>query len=147
MIGQIQATNQSKSGKTIGVQVNNQWYTSKNWELVENVGKTIIFEPSEQAFPDGSKCHWLNDYVFDDAQTTPAGRAMNQALLSQPVAGPALERVASTTIAPQVSKPDKDALIGALALTKAMSGPKDQVWDAFVYFYNKLLVWDHRTPF
>ena len=132
MIGQIQATNKSKSGKTIGVQVNDRWYTSKNWELAGNVGRTISFEPSDQTFPDGSKCTWLNDYKFDgDGQ---AGPAMPQEYLPADGGGDP-----GTTPA----KPNKDALIGALALAKSVPGQKEQVWEAFVFFYHKLDKWNH----
>lgn len=130
MIGTIQTTNKSQSGKTIGVQINGVWYTTKNWELAQEVGRTIIFEPSTSTF-NGQEMHWLNDYVFEDQSATPAAQAMDTAMAGQTTRG-----------GPQVQQPrvvpNKDALIGALALTKSISGQPEQVWEAFVYFYHKM---------
>jgi len=136
MIGKIEATNRSQSGKTMGVQITGKWYTTKNWELEQAVGKNVIFEPSTSEF-NGTMMHWLNDYVFEDAQTTPAGQAMSQAMAAQ--AAPAPQST--------ISVPNKDSLIGAMALTKACPGPRDQVWENFVFFYNKLQGWDHTVPY
>ena len=147
MIGAIQATNKSQSGKTIGVQVNNVWYTSKSWELEGAVGRNIIFEPSTQAFPDGGSCNRLNDYVFEEGNTGPAAQVMNQAMAQQP----------TTQVAPQsqyvppsenpAPPRNKDSVIGALALVKATTGPKEQVWENFEFFYHKLESWDHTVQF
>ena len=44
--------------------------------------------------------------------------------------------------------PNKDALIGAMALVKATpSSDAEVTWSHFVLFYNKLLTWDPTTPF
>ena len=131
MIGTIQKANKSKSGKTLSIQVENVWYTSKNWELEFAAGRRITFEPSIQTFPDGGSCQWLNDYTFEDEPTTPSGQAMERAMAGQTtLGGPQVQQ-------PRVT-PNKDALIGALALTKSMTGQKEQVWEAFVYFYHKM---------
>lgn len=144
MIGMIQKANKSKSGKTLSIQVDDVWYTSKNWELEFAAGRRIIFEPSTQNFPDGGSCEWLNDYVFEDAQTTPAAQAFNQAHQDQP---PPLGQPGPPTATPEQvraqaqahrTQPNKGALIGALALTKSITGQKEQVWEAFLYFYHKM---------
>ncbi len=146
MIGTIQQANKSKSGKTLSIQVDNVWYTSKNWELEQASGRRIIFEPSTQMFPDGGSCQWLNDYVFEDQSTTPAGQAMDAAMARQPspqglVQGP------SALIGPQRVQPNKDSLIGALALTKSITGQPSEVWEAFVYFYHKMEAFDPTIPY
>ena len=142
MIGAIQKANKSKSGKTLSIQINGAWYTSKSWELEQAVGKTVIFEPSTQSFPDGSSIQWLNDYVFEDQASTPSGQAMTQAMGGQnPVGG------AQTHIAPQ-TQPNKDSLIGAMALCKCcIPGTPDQVFENFQLLYHKLEGWDSSLPF
>ena len=155
MIGTIQQANKSKSGKTLSIQVDNVWYTSKNWELEQSAGKRIIFEPSTQTFPDGGSCQWLNDYVFEDQSTTPATQAVDARMAQGvPVGMPApqgpsmLERQPSAGLTPnQPVQVNKDALIGALALTKSITGTHDQVWGAFVYFYHKMEAFDPTAPF
>ena len=144
MIGTIQQANKSKSGKTLSVQVDNTWYSSKEWELQQAVGKRIIFEPSTQTFPDGGSIQWLNDYTFEDASTTPAGQAMDRAMASQ--------TIPSDTIPPGIhiraaATPNKDSLIGALALTKSITGQPSEVWEAFVYFYHKMEAFDPTIPY
>ena len=145
MIGTIQQANKSKSGKTLSIQVDNTWYSSKEWELEQAVGRRIIFEPSSQAFPDGGSCQWLNDYVFEDQSTTPSAQAMNQAIAGQ-VGGPSAE-FARQPVGGLRPTPNKDALIGALALTKSISGQPEQVWEAFVYFYHKMDNFDPSIPY
>lgn len=127
MIGTIQQANKSKSGKTLSIQVEGTWYTTKNWELEQSINRRIIFDPSTQNFPDGASIQWLNDYVFEDQSNTPASQAMDKAM----------EGTSQTHIVPRVV-PNKEYLIGALALTKSITGPKEQVWESFVYFYHKM---------
>ena len=128
MIGTIQQANKSKSGKTLSIQIDNVWYTSKNWELEQAVNRRVIFEPSTQTFPDGASIQWLNDYVFENASGGPAAQAMDAAMAGQGVPQGLTPRVV----------PNKDSLIGALALTKSITGQPEQVWEAFVYFYHKM---------
>lgn len=139
MIGTIQQANKSKSGKTLSIQVDGVWYTSKNWELEQASGRRVIFEPSTQMFPDGGSCQWLNDYVFEDQSTMPATQAVD-ARMAQPQAG-------LVQAGPQRAIPVKDSVIGALALTKSITGTPDQVWEAFVYFYHKMESFDPSVPF
>jgi len=138
MIGTIQQANKSKSGKTLSIQVDSAWYSSKEWELEQAVGKRVIFEPSTQTFPDGGSIQWLNDYVFEDASTTPSGQAMDAAMAGQArQTGPTKQRTV----------PNKESLIGALALTKSITGQPEQVWEAFVYFYHKMEAFDPTVPY
>jgi hypothetical protein len=145
MHGQIEATNKSQSGKTLGVKVGETWYTSKNWELEGMVGQTIDFEPSSSVF-NGKTMWWINDYGVSNAPPT-ADQAMAQAMANQPPPYQQGDRVNTApqmpvaAPSPQVSSRDKDATIGALALTKAVSGDAATVWAAFEFFYAKLLTW------
>ena len=126
MIGQIDAVNRSKSGKSLGVQVGGIWYTTKDFSLEQAVGRTIIFEPTTSpASGNFPAMNWLNDYQFDDAGNTPATQAFNQA---HSATG---------------SGVNKDAMIGAMALVKATPGDAPHVWANFEYFYDKL---DNWTP-
>ncbi len=145
MIGTIQQTKKSNTGKTIGVLVDGSWYTSKNWELEQAVNRRIIFEPSTQSFNDGASIQWLNDYVFEDASTTPAGQAMDARMASQAVPQhltPAEQQREALRV-----PPNKESLIGALALTKSITGAPDQVWEAFVFFYHKMENFDPTLPY
>jgi len=156
MIGTIQAARKSKSGQTLSIQIEGVWYTSKNWELEQAVNRRVIFEPSVQSFPDGGSCTWLNDYVFEDAQTTPAAAAMNQAMAQQPT--PPVEAYQQSYSAQQAQTPpaapqapvapNKDAVIGALALCKCCTpGTPEQVFSNFVFLYHKLNGWDSTIPY
>ena len=142
MIGAIEATNRSKSGKTIGVQIGGQWYTSKNWELEQAVGRTVIFEPSTApASGNFPEMHWMNDYVFEDAATGPAAQVMNQAMAANgqpPMAQPPVTVTAGTG-------KDRDASIVAQALTKASANPGDSITDVWVRYktlYESYMNWN-----
>ncbi len=152
MIGTIQKANKSKSGKTISIQVDGTWYTSKNWELESAINRRIIFEPSPQTFPDGTTIQWLNDYVFEDQSSTPAAQAMDEAMQVRTNAVPIDDSQPPPmgNAAPLQNRPaqvNKDALIGALALTKSITGQKEQVWEAFRWFYHKMDTFDPTEPY
>ena len=116
--GQIQKVNQSKSGKTLGVQINGQWYSTKHFELQNHVGETITFQTSESEF-NGTVMHWLNDYTLAGQDQTPAAQAFNQQHAQN-----------QGQTAPQT---DKDLTITALALVKCIEGIKtpQQAYEAF----------------
>ena len=133
MIGIIESTSKSQSGKTLGVKIGGKYYTTKNWELADLTGKEIVFEPEPSEF-NGKTMYWLNDYSVSGTQPTPSAAAMDQAVA---VAASAGERSHAD---------DKDALIGAMALTKACPGSREEVWETFQFFYFKLKSWD-RIPF
>jgi len=123
MMGQIEAVNRSKTGKTLGVKIGDKWYTTKSWELENSVGKTIIFEPSTSEF-NGQTMYWINEYQHDDTGHGPAARAFDEAH-AQKGNGRA--------------KSDKDIDITALALCKCctLTGAEG-VWENFEWFKNKL---------
>lgn len=136
MIGQIQAAQQSKSGKTLRVQINNVWYSTKAPELANMVGQEIVFEASRQDFPDGGHCDWLNDYQPSNQSTTPAGQAMSTAMQTNPQP------------AQSPSAPNKDAVISALALCKCcVPVDAEQAFANFQFLYHKFEAWDHQVPF
>ena len=128
MIGIIESTNKSQSGKTLGVKIGGTYYTTKNWELADLVGKEIVFEPDASEF-NGKTMYWLNEYSLNGSQPTPAAAAMDQAVAQQ-----------------QPAANDKDSVIGAMALTKA-PGSAEEVWERFQFFYHKLKGWDKEIPF
>ena len=141
MIGRIEATRKSGSGKSLGVKVGNTWYTTTTFELEHEVGKTIIFEPSySPASGNFPAMNWLNDYVFEDQASTPAGRAMDQAM--------------HQGVPPMVQQtkpvPNKDAEIAANGLCHCLR-PKDaqEAWDNFNWLYHKFNNWnpEEEPPF
>ena len=78
MQGIIQKAQPSKSGKTLGVQIAGQWYSTKAFEMQNMVGQSITFETSTSEF-NGTTMHWLNDYTVDSASSTPSGQAFDAA--------------------------------------------------------------------
>ena len=131
MIGRIDEARQSKSGKTLGVKVGGQWYSTKHWELENMIGQEITFQTSSSEF-NGKTMHWLNDYTVQGASNTPAAQAFDQAYQQAPPMGaPA-----------QAPVRDRDASIIAQALTKACTGPGDSVelvWKRYSEFYDLAL--------
>ena len=108
MQGIIQAANASKSGKTLRVQVNGQWYSTKHWELQNMVGQEITAQVSQSDFQ-GTPMHWLNDYTVVGQGGNTADAAF-QAAHAQNVGQTAPQRT------------DKDLQITALALVKCIEG-------------------------
>ena len=139
MIGKIEATKKSGSGKSLGVKIGNTWYTTTTFELEHEVGKTIIFEPSQSPakgnFP---AMNWLNDYSFEGG-TTPADRAMSQAM------APADAQYNPDQREYRQTKPvtNKDAEIAANGLCHCLR-PKDaqEAWDNFNWLYHKFNNWN-----
>ena len=130
MLGQIEAVNRSQSGKSLGVQVQGTWYTTKDFSLEGAVGRSIIFEPTTTP-PKGNfpAMNWLNDYQFDNASSTPSGQAFDAAHKAN-----------------GQGRPDKESVIGAMALVKATTGTPEQIWENFVFFYGKLSHWTPDKP-
>jgi len=143
MIGQIQAVQSAKSGNSLRVQVGGQWYSAKldSGLTPADVGKNITFMLSDTPFPPNSTNYWVNDYTFTDIQTTPSGQAMDRAMTGQAVPS---ERIGLS----QRAVPNKDSLIGAMALCKCcIPGSPEQVFESFRLLYNKLENWDSTIPF
>ncbi|MCP5014878.1 MAG: hypothetical protein GY938_06280 [Ketobacter sp.] len=157
MQGSIQQARESKSGKTLSVQIDGQWYTTKDFELQNMVGQTITFTASVQEFPDGGSCTWLNNYQAAGQSTTPAAQAFDAAHAQAPPMGqpmpPSMGQPTHMGTPPDapvgnLSKPqkpqiDRDASIVAQALTKAVTcANAQQAWESYVYLYNKVLEWN-----
>jgi hypothetical protein len=75
--GTVQTVEDGKSGKTVRVQVNNQWFSSKDFGMRNTVGQVITFTPSASEFR-GQTYYWINDYSqgtqgAQGAQTSPNG--------------------------------------------------------------------------
>ena len=132
MIGIIESCNKSQSGKTLGVKIGGTYYTTKNWELADLVGKEIVFEPEPSEF-NGKTMYWLNEYSVSG---------------TQPAAGPAAQVMEQAVAQKIAAAPDKDSLIGAMALTKACAAvDAPGVWANFLYFYDQLKGWNPNEPF
>jgi len=153
MQGKIEQVRDSKSGKTLSVLINDQWYSSKGWELKNMVGQVIVFDPSTSEF-NGTVMHWLNDYTLASG-TTPADAAM-QAAMAQPAGNPAapptppLESYTNASVDHSAAQlvPNKEAVIGAMALCKCCTpADPEQVFQNYVFFYHKLNNWDPTVPF
>ena len=136
MQGRIEEARPSQSGKTLGVKIGGQWYSTKHWELQNMLGQDITFESSQSEF-NGKMMHWLNDYTVQGASNTPSAQAFDQAYQQAPPMG--------APQAPQQPQPparDRDASIIAQALTKSCSGPGDSVelvWKRYSEFYDLAL--------
>lgn len=71
--GRIEEVRKSKSGRSLGIKVDGNWYLSKQWTLENAVGKDIEFEPSPMHTDDGNTLYWLNDdYVLLNDDGSPA---------------------------------------------------------------------------
>ena len=157
MQGIIKATKTSKSGKSLGVCIDDKWYSSKAFELAGLQGKEITFTTSHQAFPDGGGIDWINDYSEIGGAPNTADQVMAQAMANQPPPmGQPIAPMAGTTVqapqmapqapqsAPTVGK-DRDASIVAQALTKACTAPGDdinKVWTTYQTLYLRYLRWN-----
>ncbi len=69
MRGVITQVKSSSSGKSLGVQIDGKWYSTKEWALQGMVGKEIVGETSDSEYK-GKTMTWINSYsVVGDAQT------------------------------------------------------------------------------
>jgi len=151
------------------VQIGGQWYSAKleSGLTAADVGKNVTFILGDTPFPPGSTNYWINDYTFTDAATSPATQAMDTAMAQQPystgeapgtrsgqsppVGHPAAVHTEQAVKHPMdaPAKPNKDAMIGAMALTKSfvyntesIIPQTQEIWDAFTWFYHKLNNWN-----
>lgn len=125
MQGTIQQAQMSKSGKTLRILVNDQWYSTSNFALQNAVGRNIQFEVGTSEYQ-GNVIYWANDaeLVTNVAPNIPA---------ATPQAAPS---------SPTGTVRDRDASIIAQALTKACTAPgdvPDAVWERYCFFYAKAL--------
>lgn len=151
--GTIQQAQHSKSGKTLSVLVNDQWYSTKHFELQNMIGQEITAQTSESEF-NGKVMHWLNDYSPTNATTTPAGQVFDQAHAQAPPMGspappsylPADGRGDPGTPqpSPQTASVDKNASITALALTKCIQNIQttEAAFQAYKNLYYMAIEWN-----
>ena len=139
MIGIIESTNKSQSGLSLGVKIAGTYYTTKNWELADLTGKEIVFDPKPSEYK-GKTMLWIDEYSVSGAQPTPADAAMDQAV-AHPLGRGNDAAVTTPT-------PDKDCVIGAMALVKSCTRvDAPAVWANFLYFYDQLKGWNPNDPF
>ena len=154
--GQIQTAQDAKSGKTLRVQVNGEWYSTKNWEMRDMVGQVVSFEPSPWATPDGGTIFFINEYTGGSQTATPtppAGHPLSSG--APPQGAPAAPAAPSPAPAAPVASPpaqsagspgiSRDASIVAQALTKASVKPGDSVeavWDRYTRYYALYQKWN-----
>ena len=155
MQGLLQVVQNNKKNTSLRVQIDGQWFSAKFSTGLKpaDVGQFITATLGANEFPPGSGVMWIDDYQFQNAATTPASQAMDQAMQQQaatPVgqAGQ-YEQVPRGT--PQDERrfaPNKDSMIGAFALCKCCTpGTPDQAFENFVHLYHKLEGWDSSITF
>jgi hypothetical protein len=72
--GAISAIEDSKSGKALRVQVNGQWFSSKDFGIRDQVGQVITFTPSSSEYR-GKTYYWINDYNVGTTGTTTTSKS------------------------------------------------------------------------
>jgi len=82
--GRIAAAKPSQSGKTLGVQIDGTWYSTKFFELQQQVGKEIVGETSDSDYK-GQTVHWLNSYTLVDGAPQDAPSEPGQTNGSKPM--------------------------------------------------------------
>ncbi len=146
--GRIENCQPSKSGKTLRCQIGDKWYSTKNWELQNQVGTAITFEPSISSF-EGNAIAWINEYQIAPAMPQTADQAFAQAY-QQPAQVPLTASAPPMSVAPEFTAPahkNRDASIVAQTLTKICSAPGDDpsvVWKRYTEFYQRYLAWDGK---
>jgi len=161
MQGTIEAVKQWPDGG-ISVKLGQEWYKTKNIDMVGLQGRSITFNPSPWTNPStGKVTNWINDYVESGAAPGTADEAMNQAIAQQQ-AQQGMAQAPQTPVAqpmpplpadPGRSPVDRDASIVAQALAKSVThATAEQAWASYVFLYNKVLGWnpgdfDDEIPF
>ena len=59
--GAIQSAEEGRSGNSLRVNINGQWYSSKDFGLKDMVGQVVTFTPSTSEYR-GKTYYWINDY-------------------------------------------------------------------------------------
>jgi hypothetical protein len=76
--GKIEVAKQSKSGKSLGVKINDKWYSTTEWELQNLVGQVItITDAKDQHLDNGNTITWLNAYVMGGDGGAPTAQPAN----------------------------------------------------------------------
>jgi len=164
MIGTITAAKKSQSLKSVSLTVDGKFFSTTNWEMESMIGQAVEFEPSPQAVAGGKTIWWINDYKpadprpaagisrdpqpYSEQHPPPLGQNAGEGT-GQPAKWPVQipPNATTTNIAPQKNM---DAVLGAGALIKAFqSDSKENIWDAYTWFYHKLETWspDDDIPY
>ena len=138
MQGKITQTKQWPDGG-ISIKVDNDWYKTKNSEMMAMQGKDITFTPHPWTNPSSGKVtNWINDYQEVGVSTTPADRAFDQAHQQYTETNPppiayGMEPTEGVQIGVGI---DTEASIIAQSLTKACSPKNAQdAWDSYHFLY------------
>ena len=159
--GVIEAVKQSKSGKTLGVLMkdahgNEQWHSTKHFELQAKQGAEIQYNASTQNMDGGGVLHWLNDYQEIGTGGTTADAAFNAAHAQEPTGPPMgsptppqmAPQAPQNAPAPQSSGINKDAYIAAQALAKTVThATAADALNAFQWLYRELRDWNPDAEF
>jgi len=62
MRGIVTAIKPSKSGKSMGVNIDDTWYSCKDFRIENMKDTEIEFTSSVQTFDDGGSINWINEY-------------------------------------------------------------------------------------
>ena len=133
MQGKIERAQRSKSGKSLRILVNDQWYSTDNWALEQAIGRTVQFNVGTSEYM-GNTVFWANDAELVIGH-------------NEPMASAPAPNVPAASPQPQPQSPtgtgrERDASIIAQALTKAVTSPGDDigmVWNTYCAFYFKAL--------
>jgi hypothetical protein len=146
--GVIEHAKMSQSGKSLGIKVNGNWYSTREFQWQGQVGANISFIARPQYFDGGGSITWANDIVLSDAPGPQSSAPPPQPQAPSPAAQ-GYAPPANYTGAAQTSPAgrDRDASIIAQALTKACTSPGDdvdRVWAVYCAFYFKALDGEKR---
>ena len=78
--GTVSQCEDARSGKSIRLNINGQWYSTKNFDMRDLVGQVITFTPSASEY-NGKTYFWINDYsagTQGTTTTTPSGQPVPQ---------------------------------------------------------------------
>ena len=74
--GAIQSAEEGRSGNSLRVNINGQWFSSKNWDLKDMVGQVITFTPSSSEFR-GKTYYWVNEFTQGTTGTARVDKSGN----------------------------------------------------------------------
>ena len=119
----------SQSGKSLGIKVGGNWYSTREFNWQGQVGANISFIARPQYFDGGGSITWANDIVLANAPGPQSSAPPPQPQAPSPQAqgySPPANYTGASQTAPSSGR-DRDASIIAQALTKAITKPGDSV--------------------
>ena len=140
--GVIEHAKMSQSGKSLGIKVNGNWYSTREFHWQGQVGANVSFIARPQYFDGGGSITWANDIVLSGAPGPQSSAPPPQPQAPSPQAqgySPPANYTGTSQTAPSPDR-DRDASIIAQALTKAITKPGDSVatvWKNYCELYSK----------